>query len=83
MSWYISRYPYKYSRGYNRLEVSLLKTIPVPDPTNVSSDLLVRLIALIDTCISSGPNQDIESDIDNLVFEIYGISQSDRYQLPG
>jgi hypothetical protein len=32
--WFISTHAPKYSRGYNRIEVPLLKSIPVPDPAH-------------------------------------------------
>jgi len=83
VAWYISTYAFKYSHGYNRIEVALLRHIPVPDPASLRADRLVALLRTIDTAITEGPNKDLDERIDDMVFDCYGFSAVDRQWLRG
>ncbi len=78
-SWYISAHSHKYQRGYLVLEPATLNTIPIPRPSDISSTIRRKLIMLVDKRYAAATNyQSIESEIDQLVFEIYGLSDADR-----
>lgn len=78
--WYIERSFYKYSRGYSRLEVSNLKMIPVPDPKEVPTKYLKKLIELVEKRVGVGLEDDkaLEDQIDNVVFDLYALSNIHR-----
>ena len=83
VAWYISTHAFKYSQGYNRIEVALLRHIPVPDPASLRADRLVGLLRLVDTAIREGPDQELDERIDDVVFDCYGFSTTDRQWLRG
>ncbi|MCH8095509.1 MAG: N-6 DNA methylase [Proteobacteria bacterium] len=78
VQWYISRHSYKYSRGYHRIEVSLLKNVPAPNPAAISKQLMNRVISLVDDCIALGPTPQKEEEIDKIVSDIYELSTEEK-----
>lgn len=81
--WYVARHTYKYSKGYIRLEVSTLKDLPVPDPAKVPTELIQKIIHLVDRAIASGPDRRIDTEIDEVVANLYGFGESDRQVIVG
>ena len=57
--WFINSHAPKYSRGYNRIEVALLKKVPVPDPSQIKPGTLKEIVGLFDQ-ISSREDSDLE-----------------------
>jgi hypothetical protein len=79
--WYLATYLPKYGRGYNRLEVSSVKSVPVPDPAQVSKSALKELLELVDKSIKDGPSAEIDTRINQLVEKFYGLTNSEARRL--
>lgn len=80
VSWYLSRHGYKYSRGYIRLEVHTLKTVPVPNLDNIEYELKSRILKMVDRALVHGADPDVESEIDRAVAQLYGLTD-DEYNI--
>jgi N-6 DNA Methylase/TaqI-like C-terminal specificity domain len=76
--WYLATYLPKYGKGYNRLEVSSVKGVPVPDPSEVPSRSLRQLLNLVDEAVAGRSNTELENEINRIVLELYGFSNVDR-----
>jgi hypothetical protein len=81
--WYLQAHAPKYSRGYNRVEVSLIKTIPVPDPAQVPTRQLRELHDLVERASRREPTPELEARIDQLVADFYGLTPDERRILLG
>lgn len=81
--WYIQAHAPKYGNGYNRVEVSLVKDIPVLDPAKIPVGQLRELLDLVDEATRDELRPEIESKLDRLVAEFYGLSPSERQVLLG
>jgi type I restriction-modification system DNA methylase subunit len=77
-AWLISMHSDKYSRGYARLEVKTLSSIPVPNPSEVSTKQLKAAISMVDKKLQGDLDAKIDGDIDNLVAELYGLTHDER-----
>ena len=76
--WFLSIHAQKYSRGYNLLEVSTIKKIPVPDPATATPSTLNELIDLVDLSMRKGDTPSIDKKIDEIVCELYGLTERQR-----
>jgi TaqI-like C-terminal specificity domain len=81
--WYMSKHAYKYRGGYNRVEVPLLRSLPVPDPAGVNPAALNRILTLVDRAVKEGPTRDVEIEIDNTVMGMYDLSERERREIAG
>lgn len=81
--WYITRYAFKYGKGYARLEVGNLKNFPVPNPKEIPSNLSARLLKLVEYCSREFRHADEKSytEIDQIVLDIYGFTESEKARL--
>jgi len=73
-AWLISTHTDKYSRGYARLEVKTLGSIPVPNPAEIPARELAGLIRLVDKKLERSSDQGIDHQIDFLVSQIYELT---------
>jgi hypothetical protein len=80
--WFITSHAPKYSRGYNRIEVATLKTIPVPDPAQVPAGTFKQIIRLVDRNLQT-PSTILESDLDQLIVSLYGLTDTERDLVTG
>jgi hypothetical protein len=71
--WFITAHAPKYGHGYNRIEVSTLRSLPVPDPTQISSGVFNEIVRLVDRILKN-PSTIVESSIDQLIVSLYGLT---------
>ena len=81
-NWYIRTYSPKYGRGYNRLEVSLLSAVPVPDLKKVSAKALSFITDTVEQ-LSKKLDDRADSSLDDLVCGLYGFTPTERRELFG
>jgi hypothetical protein len=81
-NWHLRTYAPKYGRGYNRLEVTVLKEVPVPDFSRVSAGALTSVLSLVDK-LSHRSNDAIENELDDLIASLYGFTPGERRELLG
>jgi hypothetical protein len=81
--WFLRNYAPKYSHGYNRLEPSLLRTLPVPDVTSLDTAATNRVVAAVEKLQSGRGSASIDAQVDHLVAEIYGFTAQQRKRLLG
>jgi hypothetical protein len=81
--WHISNHSHVYQNGYAMLEVKTLNTTPVPDPSKVSTSTMRHLLDVTNRRLQiTGPETSIlETEIDELVSELYGLTQAQRRAL--
>ncbi len=79
--WYVSTHSHKYGRSYTMLEPKTLKTVPVPDLANVSSSSVERLVSLVKTRLRDSAATYLESEIDNIVVELYGLTHEEQQSM--
>ena len=75
VSWYISRFSYRYGRGYSRVEVQGLKDIPIPNPSRINSIIFRKIIKMVDLIILNKGDNLLEEKIDNIICNLYGLNQ--------
>lgn len=75
--WQIGTQSHKYRRQYAMVENKTLKQFRLPNPRSVPAKLMQKLIALIDSRIESGVSPELESLIDTIVIESYGLRDAD------
>ena len=75
--WYLSRHAFKYGQGYNRLEVDVLRSIPVPDPTDLPPLIFRRIVDLVDKCLKRGPDPETEGELNKIICGIYGVLEDE------
>lgn len=76
--WYISTHSHKYSRGYTMLEPKTLKMVPIPDPAQISSGNMRRLLNLVERRLTEPSALEVEIQIDEMIAELYGLSSKER-----
>jgi type I restriction-modification system DNA methylase subunit len=83
--WYVSTHSHKYGGNYTRLEVSTLKATPVPDPNKIGKKELLQLIRLVKSRLQANEANaiSIEKQIDELVCDLYNLSEEDKNLLLG
>tara|TARA_R110000868_G_scaffold51440_6_gene163104 strand:+ start:852 stop:3488 length:2637 start_codon:yes stop_codon:yes gene_type:complete len=82
-NWFIGRFAHKYGNGYNRLEVDLLKRMPIPDPSSIPPAQFNRLMKLVDRAQTRDAGISVEMEIDDIVFEIYEFNDKQKAALLG
>lgn len=78
--WYISNHSHKYQNGYAMLEPKTLRRTPIPDPASVAGVTRLKLLEMVEQRISgnSADARELDTEIDGLVSELYGISDRER-----
>jgi len=77
-AWLISTHSDKYSRGYARLEVGSLRSMPSPDPAKLPSPVLLEILRLADLKLDGEINPEIDRQLDRLVADAYGLTDDER-----
>lgn len=78
--WQIANMSHKYSRGYFMLEPKTLKQIRVPDPAAIPPVTFKKILRSVKEVIQN-PSFENESEIDNLVADLYSLSKNDRNEI--
>lgn len=73
-AWYIRTYVPSFDRGYSLVEPKLLAGLPVPRFENVPVSVLERIIELA----SGAVDDTAESELQDIVVELYGLTANDR-----
>ena len=76
--WQLSYFSHKYSRGYLKLEVKTLRKLRVPDPALVSPQDIKAIISNVELILSSGYDETIHNEIDDIVASIYSLSEDEK-----
>lgn len=76
-AWLVSTHSDKYSRGYARLEVKTLKSIPIPDPAKVEKELFTSIIKLVKKKVLN-KNKTIDLEINELVATLYELDPNEK-----
>ena len=81
--WYITRYAFRYGKGYARLEVGNMKKFPVPNPKEIPANLSAELLKLLEYCLTEpyNSNEQLYNDIDEIVLDIYNFTESEKEKL--
>ena len=69
-NWHLRTRATKYSKGYNRLEVSVLNEVPVPDLGKVDAKTLAEIIDAVDQ-LSKKPDPSVDNTLDHIICELY------------
>ncbi len=77
--WQLTHMSHKYARGYLMLEKKTLDPILVPAPDGVSTARMAELQQLVDKRLKG--DEKVESDIDKIVCELYGLTTSEMDEL--
>lgn len=75
--WLLSTHSDKYSKGYARLEVKTLRSIPIPDPSKVEKEVFNKIIRLVKQKLVN-KNTNIDTDINNLVSKLYDLNPEEK-----
>jgi TaqI-like C-terminal specificity domain len=81
-NWYVRTYAPKYSRGYSRLEVAMLKDVPVPNIARTASLQLIPVVTAVEH-LERSPNTALDEETDIRIAELYGFSREERRTLLG
>jgi type I restriction-modification system DNA methylase subunit len=79
--WQMVASSHKYSRGYLMLELKTLKKLRVPDPSQVPAGRMKRIQELVSERMKPHPGSGIQKELDELVLDLYGLSERDRKTL--
>jgi hypothetical protein len=82
VSWFIQTNAPKYASSYNRIEVSLINSIPVPSLAEISSPTKSRIISLV-RMLENEPSWKLEDELDTLVCQLYGFGPQEIAVLRG
>jgi hypothetical protein len=81
-NWHLRTYAPKYGRGYNRLEVTLLRAVPVPDFARIGAGELSKVLSLVDK-LSVGASGGLDEELDDRIAALYGFTPGERKTLFG
>jgi hypothetical protein len=78
--WAISQNAHSYSRGYSRLEVTTLKSTPVPDLSLFDNQLFRDIVSLTEQRMEAVGNdaRALDAQLDIKVAEAYGLNESEK-----
>jgi len=79
--WQIIQTSHKYSRGYAMLEKKTLRSLFVPNPKDVEPAIMKKLLNLVEKRLRDPHMRQAEAQIDELVAQLYGLSEEDRRQI--
>jgi len=79
--WQILQTSHKYSRGYAMLEKKTLRNVTVPHPKDVEPAVMKRLLSLVEMRLGDPNLKHVETQLDELVCELYGLSEEERRQI--
>ena len=80
LAWYIDLNARKFRNGYNKIGVSLLRRLPIPDLSQIHGPTLRRVVGMARVLENSfeGFDHELASSLDDLVLrELYGLSDED------
>lgn len=77
VQWYLQTHAPKYARGYNRIEVGLLKSIPVPDPAQVPLNAYKEIVASAES-LSKQHDRAVYERLDSAISDLYGLVPEER-----
>lgn len=80
-NWHLRTYAPKYGRGYNRLEVTLLKAVPVPDFARISASALSTIVDCVRRLSRPRVEKHLDDEIDAMVAELYGFTAKERREI--
>ena len=81
-SWFVQTNAPKYASSYNRIEVSVLNAIPVPNLGEVNSATKSRIISLVGM-LGERPSLKVEDELDTIVCQLYGFGPQEMSILRG
>jgi hypothetical protein len=81
IAWQIMQTSHKYSRGYAMLEKKTLKSLFVPKPKDVEPAIMKKLLNFVEKRLGDQNVDVIEAQIDEIVAQLYGLSDEDRQQI--
>ncbi len=79
--WQIVQTSHKYSRGYAMLEKKTLRNLAVPNPKDVAPAAMKKLLSLVEKRLGDPDLKQVETQLDELVSQLYGLSIEDRRQI--
>lgn len=74
MHWYMQNFLFRYGRGYARLEVAQMRSLPMPDFQRVPTNLLSSIIYLVDQRLETSGDTELDRALDELVLDAYGLT---------
>jgi hypothetical protein len=81
-SWFIRTNAPKYASGYNRIEVGLLNSIPVPDLSKIDTLALGKVLDLVARRRRLETAQ-LDQELDEMVMDLYGFGSAERDAFAG
>lgn len=82
-AWFLRTYAPKYQNGYNRIEVNLLKSMPVPELSNVDANIFERIDEIVNNIAKSANPSELQNKLDDIVLDLYGLGSGQRDALLG
>ncbi len=82
-NWHLRTYAPKYGKGYNRLEVTLLNTVPVPDLNKVTANTLNTIIDYVSKISEHKGDRVLDAELDTIIAGLYGFTISEQSDLLG
>jgi hypothetical protein len=79
-NWHLRTYAPKYGGGYNRLEVTLLKGVPVPDFSRTTAGAIAEIVRTVDR-LARHTTASLDSELDDLIASLYGFTPGERRNL--
>jgi len=79
--WQIVHTSHKYSHGYVMLEKKTLRNLSLPNPKDVDPAMMKKLIGVVDKRLGNPGLKQAEEQLDELVSQLYGLSDDDRQQI--
>ncbi len=79
--WQIMNLSHKYRHGYAMLEPKTLKMMNIPDPSKIPSSAMMNIQSLVNERINKPSKAEIESEIDLIVADLYGLSKSEQKEI--
>jgi hypothetical protein len=83
VQWFIQTHAPKYAHGYNRIEVALLRDIPVPNPAGISSSQFNDIVKYVDRLSGRNPSKEDNDQLDELISNLYGLLPDERRAVMG
>jgi TaqI-like C-terminal specificity domain len=79
--WQIATQSHKFRGGYARLEAATLKSFALPAPATVPPRTMNRIQTLVDGLISDSSQVALNSELDRIVADLFGINIEDLEEI--
>ncbi len=79
--WQIATQSHKFRGGYARLEVATLKSFTLPTPASVPPRTMNRIQTLVDVLIGDPSQGTMDSDLDRIIADLFGIAIQDLEEI--